>query len=44
MWLCSDSKQAAMQKKEETECQKRIEEGRASRKVAAKYLKQTIKR
>ncbi|XP_030589922.1 cilia- and flagella-associated protein 74 isoform X2 [Archocentrus centrarchus] len=37
-------KQAAVLKKEETECQKKIEEGRASRKIAAKYLKQTIKR
>ncbi|XP_005459922.1 cilia- and flagella-associated protein 74 isoform X3 [Oreochromis niloticus] len=37
-------KQAAMLKKEETECQRKIEEGRASRKIAAKYLKQTVKR
>ncbi|XP_044067515.1 cilia- and flagella-associated protein 74 isoform X4 [Siniperca chuatsi] len=37
-------KQAAMLKKEETECQKKIEEGQASRKIAAKYLKETIKR
>ncbi|XP_033944062.1 cilia- and flagella-associated protein 74 isoform X5 [Pseudochaenichthys georgianus] len=32
-----------MLKKEEAECQRKIEEGRASRKVAAKYLKETIK-
>ncbi|XP_034000525.1 LOW QUALITY PROTEIN: cilia- and flagella-associated protein 74 [Trematomus bernacchii] len=37
-------KQASMLKKEEAECQRKIEEGRASRKVAAKYLKETIKR
>ncbi|XP_063321127.1 cilia- and flagella-associated protein 74 [Pelmatolapia mariae] len=37
-------KQAAMLKKEETECQRKIEEGRESRKIAAKYLKQTVKR
>ncbi|XP_070696380.1 cilia- and flagella-associated protein 74 [Pempheris klunzingeri] len=37
-------KQAAMLKKEETECQKKIEEGQASHKIAAKYLKETIKR
>ncbi|XP_059190214.1 cilia- and flagella-associated protein 74 [Centropristis striata] len=37
-------KQAAMLKKEEAECQKKIEEGQASRKIAAKYLKETIKR
>ncbi|XP_033944057.1 cilia- and flagella-associated protein 74 isoform X1 [Pseudochaenichthys georgianus] len=36
-------KQASMLKKEEAECQRKIEEGRASRKVAAKYLKETIK-
>ncbi|XP_029975349.1 cilia- and flagella-associated protein 74 [Salarias fasciatus] len=37
-------KQASMLKKEETECQKEIEDARANRKIAAKYLKQTIKR
>ncbi|XP_035761439.1 cilia- and flagella-associated protein 74 [Neolamprologus brichardi] len=37
-------KQAAMLKKEKTECQRKIEEGRESRKIAAKYLKQTVKR
>ncbi|KAL7399008.1 hypothetical protein ABVT39_018484 [Epinephelus coioides] len=37
-------KQAAMLKKEEAECQKKIEEGQANRKIAAKYLKETIKR
>ncbi|XP_054465778.1 cilia- and flagella-associated protein 74 [Anoplopoma fimbria] len=37
-------KQAAMLKKEEAECQKKVEEGQASRKIAAKYLKETIKR
>ncbi|XP_054868574.1 cilia- and flagella-associated protein 74 isoform X2 [Amphiprion ocellaris] len=37
-------KQAAMLKKEETECQKKIEANQASHKIAAKYLKQTIKR
>ncbi|KAK5863236.1 hypothetical protein PBY51_000282 [Eleginops maclovinus] len=37
-------KQASMLKKEEAECQRKIKEGRASRKVAAKYLKETIKR
>ncbi|XP_045912230.1 cilia- and flagella-associated protein 74 isoform X3 [Micropterus dolomieu] len=37
-------KQATMLKKEEAECQKKIEEGQASRKIAAKYLKETIKR
>ncbi|XP_070767007.1 cilia- and flagella-associated protein 74 [Enoplosus armatus] len=37
-------KQAAMLKKEETECQQKIEQGQASRKIAAKYLKETIKR
>ncbi|XP_035863811.1 cilia- and flagella-associated protein 74 isoform X3 [Sander lucioperca] len=37
-------KQAAMLRKEEAECQKKIEEGQASRKIAAKYLKETIKR
>lgn len=42
--LCSDSKQAAMLKKDETECQRKIEEGQARRKMAAKYLKETIKR
>lgn len=44
LWLCSNSKQATMLKKEEAECQKKIEEGQASRKIAAKYLKETIKR
>ncbi|XP_051805300.1 cilia- and flagella-associated protein 74 isoform X1 [Acanthochromis polyacanthus] len=38
------NKQAAMVKKEETECQKKIEASQASHKIAAKYLKQTIKR
>ncbi|XP_072223136.1 cilia- and flagella-associated protein 74 [Leuresthes tenuis] len=33
-----------MLKKEETECQRKIEETQASRRIAAKYLKQTIKR
>ncbi|XP_075331716.1 cilia- and flagella-associated protein 74 [Odontesthes bonariensis] len=33
-----------MLKKEETECQRKIEESQASRRMAAKYLKQTIKR
>ncbi|XP_047428401.1 cilia- and flagella-associated protein 74 isoform X2 [Mugil cephalus] len=37
-------KQVAMLKKEEAECQKKIEEARANRKITAKYLKQTIKR
>ncbi|XP_039657369.1 cilia- and flagella-associated protein 74 isoform X5 [Perca fluviatilis] len=37
-------KQAAMLRKEETECQKKIEEGQARRKIAAKYLTETIKR
>ncbi|XP_077940902.1 cilia- and flagella-associated protein 74 isoform X6 [Gasterosteus aculeatus] len=37
-------KQAAMLKKEEAECQTKIEEGRANRKIAAKYLKETIRR
>ncbi|XP_017266687.2 cilia- and flagella-associated protein 74 isoform X2 [Kryptolebias marmoratus] len=37
-------KQEAMLKKEKTECQRKIEEGRRSQKTAAKYLKQTIKR
>ncbi|XP_031724564.1 cilia- and flagella-associated protein 74 isoform X4 [Anarrhichthys ocellatus] len=37
-------KQAAMLKKVEAECQKKIEEGQANRKIAAKYLKETIKR
>lgn len=40
----SDSKQAAMMKKEELEGQKKIEERGANRKIAAKYLKETIKR
>ncbi|XP_051280852.1 cilia- and flagella-associated protein 74 isoform X4 [Dicentrarchus labrax] len=37
-------KQAAMLKKEESGCQKEIEEGQVNRKIAAKYLKETIKR
>ncbi|KAE8293192.1 Cilia- and flagella-associated protein 74 [Larimichthys crocea] len=37
-------KQAAMLMKDETEYQKKIEAGQASRKIAAKHLKQTIKR
>ncbi|XP_032377237.1 cilia- and flagella-associated protein 74 isoform X4 [Etheostoma spectabile] len=37
-------KQAAMLRKEEAECRRKIEEGQASRKTAAKYLKETIKR
>ncbi|XP_035511787.1 cilia- and flagella-associated protein 74 [Morone saxatilis] len=37
-------KQAAMLKKEETGCQKETEEGQVNRKIAAKYLKETIKR
>ncbi|XP_035499668.2 cilia- and flagella-associated protein 74 isoform X3 [Scophthalmus maximus] len=37
-------KQAAMMKKEELEGQKKIEERGANRKIAAKYLKETIKR
>ncbi|XP_068589913.1 cilia- and flagella-associated protein 74 isoform X3 [Cebidichthys violaceus] len=37
-------KQAAMLKKAEAECQKKIEEGQANCKLAAKYLKDTIKR
>lgn len=45
LWLCSDSKQAATLKKEEkAKCQKKIAEGQANRKIAAKYLKETIKR
>ncbi|XP_067447707.1 cilia- and flagella-associated protein 74 isoform X2 [Thunnus thynnus] len=38
------NKQAAMLKKEETKCQPKIEEGLANRKIAAKYLKETIRR
>ncbi|KAK9515636.1 hypothetical protein VZT92_026264 [Zoarces viviparus] len=38
------NKQAAMLKKAEAECQRKIEEGQANRKIAAKYLKETIKR
>lgn len=30
--------------KEEAECQKKTEAGQASRKIAAKHLKETIKR
>ncbi|XP_037629906.1 cilia- and flagella-associated protein 74 isoform X4 [Sebastes umbrosus] len=38
-------KQAAMLKKEEkAKCQKKIAEGQANRKIATKYLKETIKR
>ncbi|XP_029362700.1 cilia- and flagella-associated protein 74 isoform X2 [Echeneis naucrates] len=37
-------KQTAALKKQERECQKRTEEHWASRKIAAKYLKETIKR
>ncbi|XP_071752484.2 cilia- and flagella-associated protein 74 [Centroberyx gerrardi] len=37
-------KQAAMHRKEETQRQNKIEEAQASRKKAAKYLKETIKR
>ncbi|XP_062419540.1 cilia- and flagella-associated protein 74 [Pungitius pungitius] len=37
-------KQAAALKKEEAGCQTKIEEGRANRKTAAKYLKETIRR
>ncbi|XP_040915235.1 cilia- and flagella-associated protein 74 [Toxotes jaculatrix] len=37
-------KQTARMKKEENECQKKIEERRANHKIAAKYLKETIKR
>ncbi|XP_067384004.1 cilia- and flagella-associated protein 74 isoform X2 [Channa argus] len=37
-------KQAAMIKKEETNYQRKIAEGRANRKIAVKYLKETIKR
>ncbi|XP_029292469.1 cilia- and flagella-associated protein 74 isoform X3 [Cottoperca gobio] len=37
-------KQAALLEKEEAECQEKSEEGRASRKVAARHLKETIKR
>ncbi|XP_034393240.1 cilia- and flagella-associated protein 74 [Cyclopterus lumpus] len=37
-------KQAVVLKMEEAECRKKVEEGRASRKIAAKYLKETIKR
>lgn len=33
-----------MMKKEESEHQKKIDEGRANRQIAAKYLKETIKR
>lgn len=44
LWLCSDSKQAAMLTKEETEFQGRTEAGQASQKLAAKHLKETIKR
>ncbi|KAK2851123.1 hypothetical protein Q5P01_007399 [Channa striata] len=36
--------QEAMMKKEESEYQRKIEEGRANRKIAVKYLKETIKR
>lgn len=44
LWLCSDSKQAALLTKEEAEFQERAEAGQASRKIAAKHLKETIKR
>nr|XP_020468130.1 cilia- and flagella-associated protein 74 isoform X2 [Monopterus albus] len=37
-------KQAAMMKTEESEYQKKIEESRVNRKIAVKYLKQSIKR
>ncbi|XP_041859968.1 cilia- and flagella-associated protein 74 [Melanotaenia boesemani] len=37
-------KQIAMLKKVETDCQRKTEEIQASQKIAAKYLKQTIKR
>ncbi|XP_069550165.1 cilia- and flagella-associated protein 74 [Brachyistius frenatus] len=37
-------KQEALLKKEEIECQKKIEEGQASRKTATMYLKQTMGR
>lgn len=33
-----------MMKKEETEFQKKLEEDRVNRQIAAKYLKETIKR
>ena len=44
MWFCSDSKQAAMLMKEVNDRQKNIEAGQASCKMAAKHLKETIKR
>ncbi|KAI3357114.1 hypothetical protein L3Q82_015582 [Scortum barcoo] len=42
--LKQQDKQAAILKKEEAECQKKIEESQANHKVAAKYLKESIKR
>ncbi|TNN34189.1 Cilia- and flagella-associated protein 74 [Liparis tanakae] len=42
--LCSDSEQAAALKMEEADFRRTVEEGRANRKKAAEYLKETIKR
>lgn len=44
MMMYSDSKQAAMQMKEATECQKKTGAGQTSHKLAVKHFKATIKR